>query len=70
MYSQDENRPLISGEFTHWEPVRMLRVDEFARSIDQKIKDKNQNFIEIMRADNLLTKANTTLKFEELDEHE
>lgn len=34
MYAQDEMRPVIAGEFTHWEPMRMLRVDEFARAID------------------------------------
>jgi hypothetical protein len=51
----------------------MLRVDEFAKSIDNKVKDKNLTFIEVMRADNLLAqvqKKPKTLKVEELDEHE
>ena len=30
MYEDDTTRPLICGEFNNWEPLRMLRVDEFA----------------------------------------
>lgn len=33
-YEEDETRPVICGEFTHWQPVRMLRIDEFAQSVD------------------------------------
>jgi hypothetical protein len=29
-YEEDENRPFIIGEFTDWQPKRMVRIDEFA----------------------------------------
>lgn len=56
MYESDEMRPLIAGEFTHWEPTRMLRVDEFARAIDSKVEDHKLNLIELMRNENILDK--------------
>ena len=34
MYEEDNQRPIISGEFTNWEPKRMLRIDEYAFAVD------------------------------------
>ena len=34
-YLEDTERPLICGEFTAWEPVRMVRVDEFAQGVQR-----------------------------------
>ena len=39
MYEDDAKRPLICGEFNNWEPLRMLRVDEFAQSLDSDGRD-------------------------------
>ena len=70
MYESDEMRPLIAGEFTHWEPTRMLRVDEFARSIDAKVEDHKLSLLELMRNENILDKHIKTRRRTELPEHE
>jgi hypothetical protein len=30
---EDSERPVICAEFTNWKPIRMVRIDEFAKSL-------------------------------------
>jgi len=49
LLDQDEERPFICGEFTNREPTRMLRVDEYAQSLDPKTTKKGMSYFDILR---------------------
>ena len=48
-YEEDEGRPLICGEFTNWRPTRMIRIDEFAQSIDSDTTRSGIDIFDILR---------------------
>jgi len=47
-YKEDEERPLICGQFTNWQPMRMMRIDEFAQSIDSETTRKGIDIFDIL----------------------
>ena len=63
MYDDDAIRPLISGEFNNWEPLRMLRVDEFAQSLDAEGRDQAQDYFDVLRDTRELDPALKTKRF-------
>lgn len=50
LLDEDGERPFICGEFTNWEPTRMLRVDEYAQSLDPATTKKGVTYFDLLRA--------------------
>ena len=41
---------MISGEFTNWKPTRMVRIDEYAFSLDPDTGKQGLDFFDILRS--------------------
>ncbi len=50
LYEEDAKRPLISGEFTNWEPKRMVRIDEYAYALDPDTGKKGLDLFDLLKA--------------------
>jgi hypothetical protein len=50
LYKEDDARPLISGEFTNWEPKRMIRIDEYAYALDPYTGKQGLDIFDLLRA--------------------
>ena len=69
-YEEDEGRPLICGEFTNWEPIRMVRIDEFAQSVDSETTRNGVDIFDILHKKGRINSKLASKDYRELDEEE